>query len=256
MLLMCGVMGAVAGAAFVWQAPTPTASSLSAADETPGSMAVVELFTSEGCSSCPAADALLGRIDAEARKLGRPIYCLSFHVDYWDRLGWKDRFSEESITERQRAYSQQLGLDNIYTPQMIVNGTAQFLGSDQKAAVQSLNTALSEIAPVTLDVKASGHDQQVVVHCQIKNAPPEALLCVACVDATASSTPNRGENKGRRLQHVNVVRDFQSLELTPDFRGKVTLLRADQQSGFVIAFVQEPGPGRVLGAKAVAWSLE
>ncbi len=219
-------------------------------------MAVVELFTSEGCSSCPPADALLERIDAEARKRAQPVYCLSFHVDYWDHLGWKDRFSEESITQRQTAYSQHLGLKSSDTPQMIVNGTEQFLGSDKKLATSALKAALSQIAPVSLDVTTSASDQEVTVNCQVRNAPPNALLCVAWVDATATSAPNRGENQGRQLQHVNVVRDFQSVTLTPDFDGKVTLHRSGPESGQVIAFVQAPGPGKILGAKSATVNVE
>src|SRR5207344_36570 len=84
-------------------------------------IALVELFTSEGCSSCPRADALLERLAADAATSGRPVYCLSFHVDYWDHLGWKDRFSSAAFTERQGEYAKRLGATSLYTPQMVVN---------------------------------------------------------------------------------------------------------------------------------------
>ena len=256
LLLTVGVVAVLAGVAFLLQKPTSTVSLLSAADESPGSVAVVELFTSEGCSSCPSADALLGLIETESKKQGQPVYCLSFHVDYWDRLGWKDPYSEESITQRQTAYSRHIGLKHNYTPQMIVNGTDQFLGSDRKLAVAALRKAFAEVAPVTIDLSVAAKDREINVNCQVRNAPQASLLCVAWVNTPVPSSPNRGENQGRQLPHVNVVRDFQTIELTPDFDGKITLKRSSPESGLVIAFVQEAGPGKVLGAKSTPLTAE
>lgn len=91
-------------------------------------VAVVELFTSEGCSSCPPADKLLRTIQAESKD----VYVLSYHVDYWDRLGWKDPFSQAAFTERQRDYAQQFNLESIYTPQVVINGVKEFVGSDEQ----------------------------------------------------------------------------------------------------------------------------
>lgn len=89
--------------------------------------AVVELFTSEGCSSCPPADELLADIQKETK--GKNVFLLAFHVDYWDRLGWKDRFSKEQNTDRQRQYKQWLGLNVMYTPQFVINGSSEFAGN-------------------------------------------------------------------------------------------------------------------------------
>ena len=97
--------------------------------------AVVELFTSEGCSSCPPAEALLNQIHPRAAKSGQRIYTLAFHVDYWDRLGWKDPFSEAAYSQRQNSYANGFGEDRIYTPQMIVNGRGGFVGSDAGEAM-------------------------------------------------------------------------------------------------------------------------
>src|SRR5262245_19078461 len=88
----------------------------------PSRFALVELFTSEGCSSCPPADALLARLAADAARSGEPIATLSFHVTYWDQLGWKDRFSDEAFTRRQGAYRRRFALASLYTPQMVVGG--------------------------------------------------------------------------------------------------------------------------------------
>ena len=91
-------------------------------------VAVIELFTSQGCSSCPSADQLLSQTINEAKKDGRKIFALSFHVDYWNRLGWADPFSTNEYSQRQRAYAAQLNDNSVYTPQMIVNGSRQFVG--------------------------------------------------------------------------------------------------------------------------------
>src|SRR5580704_2729726 len=100
--------------------------------------AVVELFTSEGCSSCPPADALIAAVQQEDKDL--PVYILAFHVDYWDRLGWKDAFSEGACSDRQRQYAAWLNLNSVYTPQVVVNGRKEFVGSEAgtlRAAIQS-----------------------------------------------------------------------------------------------------------------------
>ena len=112
----------------------------------------MELFTSEGCSSCPPANALLERITQRTRKQGLRVYPLSFHVDYWNELGWKDPFSDTAYTRRQRQYGQAMALSSIYTPQMIVNGTDQFVGHRQAIADKSIGKALNvgEIVPVFL----------------------------------------------------------------------------------------------------------
>jgi len=94
-------------------------------------VAVVELFTSEGCSSCPPADRILSRLTAETQRDHRRIYTLSFHVDYWDRLGWRDPYSSSANSDRQRQYAELMKLQSVYTPQMIVNGRIEFVGSDQ-----------------------------------------------------------------------------------------------------------------------------
>src|SRR5689334_14081460 len=99
--------------------------------------ALVELFTSEGCSSCPPADRVLARLAAEARASGRRIFPLSFHVDYWNGLGWRDPWSTRTFTERQRNYARALGW-RTYTPQMVINGAEHFVGSDERHARESI----------------------------------------------------------------------------------------------------------------------
>src|SRR5215831_9324057 len=110
--------------------------------------AVVELFTSEGCSSCPSAEALMARTQEEDRDL--PVYCLAFHVDYWDRQGWKDVFSSPAFTDRQRQYSNWLRLNEIYTPQAVVNGRTEFVGSDAASLSRAIQNGLQQTEGPTL----------------------------------------------------------------------------------------------------------
>jgi hypothetical protein len=214
-------------------------------------IALVELFTSEGCSSCPPADALLERLATDAATSGRHIYCLSFHVDYWDHLGWKDRFSSAAFTERQGEYAKRLGATSLYTPEMVVNGTDEFVGSDRNAAESAIRDALSrsEEASLKLEATAKGHD--VSARCQVAHLPAGAVVNVAWVDAHATSKPSGGENDGRALRHVNVVRDLRSMGLAPGVVGRLSLRRPELSDGAVIAWVQASGSGRVLAAQSV-----
>ena len=219
-----------------------------AAKDEPG-IAVVELFTSQGCSSCPPADKLLEEIAASAEKSKLDIYCLSFHVDYWNKLGWTDPFSDAGYTNRQREYSQELNLRSIYTPQMIVNGTKQFVGSDRAIAKQAIATALAEKPTVTIELEATAKVKTIAVAYKLSNAPQGAILNVAWTQAEATSNPNRGENNGRKLHNINIVRDFQTVNLD-NTKGDATLTRHDVKIGTVIAYVQEANTGRILGASS------
>ena len=221
----------------------------SAAD--PG-FALVELFTSEGCSSCPPADLLLSKIASDAKKENRPIYTLSFHVDYWNRLGWTDPYSAAKFTRRQQDYAQTLRLSGIYTPQMIVNGTAEFVGSNRANATKAIEAAIVRKASTMIDLKAKASPDEIVVEYKLSEPAPEAVLHFAWTEAEVSSNPDRGENGGQKLRHVNVVRDFKTIELKAPFSGSITLQRPDNGLGSVIAYVQEPRSGKIIGANAIA----
>ncbi len=213
-------------------------------------VAVVELFTSEGCSSCPPADDVLADL---ANATDRPVYALAFHVDYWDDLGWPDRFASHESTQRQSAYARAFGKGGLYTPQMIVGGVEAFTGSDRSRALTSVADELSRPAPVGLAIhpRWSGSAALAVAY-EASAAPPGAVLNVALVERSVSSRVQAGENAGKTLQHANVVRAFvtQPLVLT----GAVTLAwptSMPRDGAQLVAYAQQPSAGHgmpVLGA--------
>lgn len=217
----------------------------------PSGVAVVELFTSEGCSSCPPADRLLADLAAGAARAGRPILTLSFHVDYWNNLGWADPFSRPAYTERQQGYAQALG-GGVYTPEMIVNGTAAFVGSDRARAQQALQTALGRPALARFTrLRASGGQGNVTVTFAVAGAPPEALIRLALVQPDTSVPVAHGENGGRTLAHHNVVRAFATIRpgATGSGEGHLPVPSGAQAGSWrVIAYAQDPESLVILGA--------
>lgn len=168
-------------------------------------VAVLELFTSQGCSSCPPADNLLPQL----ANAGDHIIPLSFHVDYWNRLGWTDPFSRSEYSERQRIYSDQFKLESVYTPQLIVNGQYELVGSNRDKATTAIRKTLEEKARVQLSIEnVMLRDKKLsfVVHPEgdIKKIDLLAVL----VQKKAVIKIKAGENKGAELSHTNVVRSF------------------------------------------------
>lgn len=220
---------------------------------------LAELFTSEGCSSCPPADRFLQKLDQQPIS-GADIIVLSEHVDYWNHIGWRDPYSSHFYSERQSAYANRFGLDSVYTPQMIVDGTTEFTGSDTAQAEKAFALAITTAkVPVHLLLLASGlpHTLQAHIAAGPLNASfrgREAEIYVALALNHAESHVSAGENGGRTLTHVAVVRSLSKAgTLTPgnDFHQNVQLKLApgdDPHNLRVIAFVQEAGQGRVLGA--------
>lgn len=201
-------------------------------------VAVVELFTSEGCSSCPPADAVLADI---VRSSGRGTYALEFHVDYWDDLGWPDRFASPENTARQRAYARAFGTGGLYTPQMIVGGVEQFTGSDRTHATAAIARALAHSTNVNLSIRTrtAGRDL-VAVDFEQRGAPLPAFFTVAVVERSAVTPVRAGENAGKTLHHTNVVRAFASLPLTSE-RGTLTIplpSSFSHEDADVIAYLQ------------------
>jgi hypothetical protein len=169
-----------------------------------GAVAVVELFTSEGCSSCPPADDVLGDLVTSPG-----VVALAFHVDYWDDLGWPDRFASSTNTARQGSYARSFAARGVYTPQMIIGGVDQFTGSDRARADAAIARTLSHAPAVRLSLHARRADANSVAIDYTASAAPEgAVLDVAIVEHEASTQVRAGENAGRTLRHVNIVRSF------------------------------------------------
>jgi hypothetical protein len=196
---------------------------------------VVELFTSEGCSSCPPADALLAEL------AGRPdVLALSFHVDYWDRLGWKDPFSSREATERQNRYATLLDLATVYTPQIVIDGRWQAVGSDRADVERALGRARRDRQDVLVSLALDHGQAWVKVDAGSDGAV--AILLIG-FDRRHVTAVKRGENSGRTLAHVDVVRGIE--EIARSGAGEIAVpipWPCDR-----VAAVVQAADGRVLG---------
>lgn len=228
--------------------------------------ALVELFTSEGCSSCPPADKVAADIARDAASKGTPVYVVAFHVDYWDYLGWKDRFASPEYSARQRAYAKWFGTRQVYTPQMVVNGTAEFVGSDADRARREIRKALanddrnggSPTLKISVDPKVRANLRYAVsyeVTGLDAGARRDAVLHLGVVENALSSNVTRGENAGKTLHHDGVVRWFTSVPIGEKGKGH-TMIHvpgdADPVRTSVVAWVQAGEAGEVLGATRTA----
>jgi hypothetical protein len=219
---------------------------------------LLELFTSEGCSSCPPADRLLQLLDENQPVAGADLIVLSEHVDYWDRLGWKDPFSSPLYTARQQDYANKYNLDGVYTPQLVVDGRFGLVGSDGQQASSVIVKAIREQKiPIAIS-KISRDGNQVTARIEL---PADArfkgrrgVLYVAIADNRAESHVMRGENEGRSLAHVAVTRVLRqegAIDLDSASAKDVRLLVQPGANGSrIVAFVQDPRSGRVIGVAA------
>lgn len=218
--------------------------------------AVVELFTSQGCSSCPPADRVLAKLKQRAAEEGLTVFPLSMHVDYWNRLGWADPYSSPGFTRRQQTYAAAAGESRVYTPQMIVNGSVGFVGSDRKLAARAVENALATAPTATLDITSnrSTDGRSIVVRYRVSGADAESQI-VACLvrDAPPNEVP-RGENAGRTLSHQNVVLALEAADLATDGLGSLTIRAPDRGPFEVIAFVQQRHSRAILAAARAAAS--
>jgi len=212
--------------------------------------AVIELYTSEGCSSCPPADAVVAKLEKESA--GKSIYILAYHVDYWNNLGWRDVFSDADYSKRQKEYAQYLKISSVYTPQIVVNGKTEFVGSEENTLLTAINTALQKEAPSQLTLanmqQSRGH---LLVHYDAKNTGNHSALLLALVQKTAQSTVNAGENKGRLLSHVQIVRQLQTVALTNNQTGTEKIILPNEftpKNWEIIGFIQNTSTGEITGA--------
>lgn len=231
-------------------------------DATATSQAVlVELFTSEGCFTCPPADKLLTDLDQAQPVKDVKVIALSEHVDYWNRLGWKDPFSSDEFTRRQTEYARVLGVEDIYTPQMIVDGRTEFIGSKRGTALDAIaKAARLPKADVRVAIKQSGQNF-VELTVRVENCPDvprgdTAEVMVAITEGGLLSKVSRGENSGRELAHSAVTRKLIKIGAIDgkSFSGERKIQMESswrRQNMKAVAFVQERGSRRVVGVAAI-----
>lgn len=219
-------------------------------DKTP---VLVELFTSEGCSSCPSADRALAFLEKEQPTYGAEVITLALHVNYWDYLGWKDPFATELFTQRQTIYGQKFGLSSVYTPQMVVDGSVEFTGSDLAKAQKAIGEARKS-RKADIELSVSGDSLKVVV-----SAIPDhkdASVYLAITEDNLATDVRRGENSGKKLDHMSVVRELRSLGMIkPEestFTSETTISKNPawkSENVKLIVFVQENVSRRIFGVK-------
>jgi hypothetical protein len=241
-------------------APAPQAQ---AAPDTARRPVLVELFTSEGCSSCPPVDALIDKLDADQFVPGAQAIVLSEHVTYWNQQGWEDPFSLDSLTQRQNEYKFRFNLDSVYTPQIVINGEAQMDGSNVNALGRAIAQAAAASAPELAIDEAEQSGSTVRFKVLVSQgsaaqapAPGNARLMAALADDSAQSSVRGGENSGRTLRYVAVVRvlndmgkgafDGRELSLKIPSGGppapasplRLVVFLADRHSGHVLAVTE------------------
>ncbi|MDQ6707298.1 MAG: DUF1223 domain-containing protein, partial [Acidobacteriota bacterium] len=171
---------------------------------------LLELFTSEGCSSCPPADKLLAQLDREQPIAGADLIVLSEHVDYWNHLGWADPYSSPAFSRRQRDYASRLPGGGVYTPELVVDGSTGFVGSDRANARNAIRDAIrAQKLPVTVTASRNGGNADV--HFEIGPSKAAGTVYMALAQDRASTQVASGENAGRNLDHVAVVYSFKKV---------------------------------------------
>jgi hypothetical protein len=174
---------------------------------------LVELFTSEGCSSCPSADELAIKLEKWKSHSGGEVIVLGEHVDYWDGQGWHDRFSSWRFTQRQESYARRFGLDGPYTPEMVVNGRVECVGNDSRRVVSNIENAAARATSASIQVRRSGDGVRIAV----QNAGKHRLDVMLALTETGLTTQvHGGENRGRELHHAAVVRTLAKIGSTHD----------------------------------------
>lgn len=236
----------------------------------PRTPVIVELFTSEGCSSCPPADQFLAKLEAEQPVGNAEVIALEEHVDYWNNLGWTDPFSSDSATIRQYAYAGAIGNGNAYTPQMVVDGQVEFVGSRERQARGVIEHAANQKkATVNVIAGQSAPDGTQVFEIKIGTMPDSILgdkpeVWMAVTETGLHSDVKRGENAGEDLHHAAIVRKLR--KLGPANTAGETAYSSDQKVKMdhgwkrenlrVVIFIQEQKSKRILGAGSAAFGIE
>ena len=217
--------------------------------------AVVELFTSQGCGKCPPADALLGRLGADPR-----LVALTFAVDYWDYLGWKDTAARPEFTRRQRAYAESRGDRAVYTPQMVINGRIHVVGSDGEAVERTVAAQIRDAKSPSVDIDAQSTGDVLVV--EVGDAPatlatPRATVWLARYENTRTIPIAKGENSGKTVTYTHLVKSLQPIGMWKGRALRIELPRSEKPSdpgegcAVLLQVEGEAGPGPILGARVL-----
>jgi len=239
--------------------------SLASAADRPTAPVIVELFTSEGCSSCPAADRLLARLEQTQPVPGAQVIAIEEHVDYWNQLGWTDPFSSPQYRARQNDYAMAFHASNIYTPQMVVNGSVEFVGSDMNRAYHEIGTAAqAETTRIELATAPNAKDSDLLDLSMRLASPKTAKLrdssiYLAITENNLATLVARGENAGHTVRHSAVVRSFGVIGKVdakgPNIGQVVSTLRLPhewkRQNLRAVVFVQERESLHITGASAI-----
>jgi len=227
---------------------------------------IVELFTSEGCSSCPPADALLKQLSERQSVQGAQIIALEEHVDYWNHLGWQDPYSSIEFTQRQSDYAQVFGTDGVYTPQMVVDGQREFVGSRSLAAKEAIEKAANRPkAEIALVPSANSSPGKPAFEVQVKSLDGisvhgESELWLAVTEKGLQTDVKAGENSGETLKHAAVVRSLRRIDTIRDLAGYHNQIQFALDAGWkkenlaVVVFLAEKNSRKIIGA--VATSLD
>lgn len=206
---------------------------------------LIELFTSQGCSSCPAADKNLSEILNSG--IDNQVIGLSFHVDYWNYIGWKDPYSNKLFSERQRNYAEALNA-TVYTPQMIVNGREVFVGSDkQKTLLAISQKQKSEYRIIVKDMVVN--KDHVTFNYTLDGEPENQAMCIALVERNIENYVPKGENSGRTLHHDNVVRAFERLPARKNSKIQLSFQGVIVENCSIVLFIQDRNM-KVLAARS------
>jgi hypothetical protein len=215
--------------------------------------AVIELFTSEGCSSCPPADELVARVQKD--NADKPIYVLAYHVDYWDRKAWKDAYSSAAFSQRQNDYALKLRLASVYTPQVVINGHDQFLGSDEKLMHKAIDIALAKAPAAQLSLQnVAVIKNKAAVNYTTEGNTKNSSLMLALVQKNATTKVLGGENGGHTLSHVQIVNKLQRSSVKKKGETSISLPNNFVAQGYeLIGFIQNDDSGEIVSAARISF---
>lgn len=210
---------------------------------------VVELYTSQGCSSCPPADSLIGQLSTR-----KDVIALSLPITYWDMLGWKDTLASDANTRRQKAYSAQMGHGGVYTPQIVVDGASDVVGSRDQAVLAAIGARTADMQTVPVSLSATQDEVHITVAGAWDKAPHDATIWMFHILSKATVSIRDGENAGRTLTYRNIVRDVRPIGVWKGQPVSLDLPRREMTRmphDAVAVVVQQGGYGRIVGAALI-----